>query len=735
MKKSGKRIGTLFLLAIIPLICQAQCTSDTSTSACTRGIPHFVKFGGMIRSQDSSSRPGIVTVKFVIYDDYKAGNALWQEIQNVQLDSDGRYDVMLGSTAPDGMPTDIFTSGDPRWLGAQVVRPGSEELPRVLMVSVPYAMEAADAQTLGGLPASAFARVGSVSSATTSGAPAVFANPGIPGATATPAEGAIFASPNAPGAAIERRIGPVDVNVIPKFSGGGLASSQITDAGGTVTMQNLANILFADQFAGGVPDAVAACPANGCIIYALTPNVNLNLGSIDPGTKAITIYLGPYVFNVRQITLRRALKIIGMGASGSPNGTAGCSVALPCNGTILQSINGNNPVFVLPQVNDTPATNVHLAGFRVFGSVGNTSEDGFFLDTSSTTNTGLWYSALDDIFMQGFAGVSIHIKGRNNDFAATSQWVLFNNVAVYRSAGGGNALRLEGAVFQLRFRNCQFDGQGVGDGTNIFLGGTQGGPALGAAGYPTSITFEGLVSQGAALAVQIDGAVNTIFYGSHHEGLSAGYRVTVNTGIATRGLTISDTYFAGNVGSNGGAGYELSVETTLASGIFFVHNQMFGNPDAIVKSTNLASVVYQDNLYAGSSNAPPTSGVTFQLSPATSINALGAHSVGLNPSATPITTIQSGLGPGETITFFTLAGSVTFAAGGNIDLMGASSIAVNGTITFIRSDLGGSLWKPVSQWSPPASTANAAVQSDSAIRQKPVIVLSERPSGSKLSND
>src|SRR5437868_15188528 len=117
---------------------------------------------------------------------------------------------------------------------------------------------------------------------------------------------------------------------------------------------------------------------------------------------------------------------------------------------------------------------------------------------------------LDDIYMQSFSGVAIHIKGRNNDFAATSQWVLFNNVAVYRNPGGANALRLEGAVFQLRFRNCEFDGPGIGDGTNIYMGATSGGPAAGASGFPTSITFEGLVTQGAALGVQIDGGVNYI---------------------------------------------------------------------------------------------------------------------------------------------------------------------------------------------------------------------------------
>jgi hypothetical protein len=504
--------------------------------------------------------------------------------------------------------------------------------------------------------------------------------------------------------------------VIPKFSGSGLASSQVTDAGGAVSMQNLANILFADRYAGGVPDAIAACPANGCIIYALSPNVNLSLGTIDPGTKAITLYLGPYTYTVNQITLRKGLKIIGMGASGGDIGSATCSVSLPCNGTILQSISGNHAAIILPQTNSTPASNVLLQGFRLYGAAGNTNQDGILLDTNSTTNNGLWYSRIDDVFIARFSGIGVHVKGRSNDFFSATQWVLFNHVVVFRNAGGGNGLRLEGGTFELRFRNCQFDGTATGDGTNIYLGGTGGGVS----GYPISVVFEGLVSQAAATAVQIDGGLNLTFYGSHHEKLWGGYQIINNTGIGTHGLTIADSYFAGDVAINGGAGFELKVDTPLAFGIVFTRNQMFGEPDATVLSTNLATVVYQDNLYGGTHDLPLTTGITTQVTPAATINIRGVHSIGLNPSTTPITTIQSTFGPGETVTFFALAGPATFGAGGNIDLMGQSSLTVSGTVTLVRSDLGGLLWKVASQWTPTVSSPTPQIQSSIRPRSKPI---------------
>jgi hypothetical protein len=50
----------------------------------------------------------------------------------------------------------LFTRSQARWLGVQPELPGVGELPRVLLVGVPYALKAADADTLGGKPASAY---------------------------------------------------------------------------------------------------------------------------------------------------------------------------------------------------------------------------------------------------------------------------------------------------------------------------------------------------------------------------------------------------------------------------------------------------------------------------------------------------------------------------------------------------------------------------------------------------
>jgi hypothetical protein len=93
-------------------------------------------------------------VTFLLYREAQGGTPLWMETQNVTPERNGRYTVMLGASKPEGLPAELFESGKARWLAVQVV--GQAEEPRVLLVAVPYALKAADAATLGGIPASAF---------------------------------------------------------------------------------------------------------------------------------------------------------------------------------------------------------------------------------------------------------------------------------------------------------------------------------------------------------------------------------------------------------------------------------------------------------------------------------------------------------------------------------------------------------------------------------------------------
>src|SRR5215471_9459903 len=118
------------------------------------GVPPLVNFSGRLTDVSGKPLTGVVGVTFLLYKDEQGGAPVWLETQNVTPDKNGRYTVTLGATTSSGLPTDVFANGEARWLAVQVV--GQAEQARVLLVAVPYALKAADAETVGGLPPSAF---------------------------------------------------------------------------------------------------------------------------------------------------------------------------------------------------------------------------------------------------------------------------------------------------------------------------------------------------------------------------------------------------------------------------------------------------------------------------------------------------------------------------------------------------------------------------------------------------
>jgi len=117
-------------------------------------VPTLVNFSGTLADANGKALTGTVAVSFYLYQDEQGGSALWMETQNVTADKSGHYAVTLGATKSEGLPTTLFASGQARWLGVQAQ--GQAEQPRVLLLSVPYALKAGDAQTVGGLSPSAF---------------------------------------------------------------------------------------------------------------------------------------------------------------------------------------------------------------------------------------------------------------------------------------------------------------------------------------------------------------------------------------------------------------------------------------------------------------------------------------------------------------------------------------------------------------------------------------------------
>ena len=141
-----------FMVLVCSLVSQAQQTLATATSAV---VPPLIQFSSVASDEGGNSLSGVVSLTFALYTAPQGGEPLWTETQsNVQLDPTGHYAVQLGITKPNGVPTTLFTNGEARWLGVRIAEQG--EQPRLLLLSVPYALKAGDAATIGGLPPSAF---------------------------------------------------------------------------------------------------------------------------------------------------------------------------------------------------------------------------------------------------------------------------------------------------------------------------------------------------------------------------------------------------------------------------------------------------------------------------------------------------------------------------------------------------------------------------------------------------
>ena len=144
------------LLLLGALLCSAAVAQQTqnTVAVAAAAVPNLIRFAGSFHPANPPAGP--VGGTFAIYSDQEGGTPLWTEEQNVELDANGNYTVLLGSAKNEGVPAQLFPPGEARWLQVKLYTPAEVILPRVLLASVPYAMKAGDAATVGGLPPSAF---------------------------------------------------------------------------------------------------------------------------------------------------------------------------------------------------------------------------------------------------------------------------------------------------------------------------------------------------------------------------------------------------------------------------------------------------------------------------------------------------------------------------------------------------------------------------------------------------
>jgi len=117
-------------------------------------VRRLVKVSGVLTDLAGKPLSGTVQVTFTLHKDETDEAPLWMETQKLEIDSRGRYTALLGATQAGGVPAEIFGSDEARWLGVQVE--DQPQRPRTLLLSVPYALKAVEAEKLGGKSVSDF---------------------------------------------------------------------------------------------------------------------------------------------------------------------------------------------------------------------------------------------------------------------------------------------------------------------------------------------------------------------------------------------------------------------------------------------------------------------------------------------------------------------------------------------------------------------------------------------------
>ena len=327
-------------------------------------VPRLVRYSGTLLDVNGKPQTGIAGVTFLFYKDQSGGTPLWMETQNVNLDAKGHYSVLLGSSKPDGLPTDLFAGGEARWLAVQPER--EAEQPRVLLLSVPYALKAMDAETLGGRPISDFVLSSSQASN------AAFAT------TATSHAGATSANAASQTPVLASITGSGTKNFIPIWtSSSALGNSTIFETGGKVGVGTTSP---ADTF------QITAPNQSGLLVQGPITGVGagIDLQTTGSGGKEWEILAtgntsaqGVGKFNIRDVTT--GLDRLTIAPSGIGIGTTSPAFTLDVKG----NANVSGSLF---------ANTAELTGKLVSGPINvfnGSVQDGIFVKSQGTNSIGV----------------------------------------------------------------------------------------------------------------------------------------------------------------------------------------------------------------------------------------------------------------------------------------------------------------------------------------------------------
>lgn len=461
--------GLIWFQSISPAAAQQKPASQ----------PSLVTFWGAATGLDGKPRTGIAGVTFSIYKDQQGGAPLWMETQNVALDANGGYTAQIGAAQPEGLPIGLFSTGEARWLEVQVE---SQSPPaRVLLVSVPYALKAVDAQTLGGLPASAYALAGSVG--------AVASGSAVKPAAPLAARSASDTPPPATDIT-----GSGTAGFLPVFSGAStIADSVVQQKSGTVgigTAPAAAKLTVASS-TGDAINAGSASASGAGVQAQATATTGTTYGVYGRSASSAGTGVAGQATSTSGITT---------GVAGISNSTSGAGVS----GTATAPTGSTYGVYA----NDASST-----GYAVYGTNTATSGAAVGVYGTSASTTGFAVDGANT----ATSGQNAGVYGTTASPGGAGVWA--NNSAT-TGYGYGLYAASNAATLGVGIYGTATSASGEGYGVIGFISSASG---IGVSGYGPTISTIGSALQGSA-GVWGDtnsGSVGVLATASSHEALAA----------------------------------------------------------------------------------------------------------------------------------------------------------------------------------------------------------------------
>ncbi len=102
----------------IPSVAQtsgSQLITPPAASASTP-VPSLVSYSGTALDGKGKPLSGETSITFLVFQNEQGGEPLFAETQTVVPNAAGQYKVQLGATLPNGLPAELFATGEARWL-------------------------------------------------------------------------------------------------------------------------------------------------------------------------------------------------------------------------------------------------------------------------------------------------------------------------------------------------------------------------------------------------------------------------------------------------------------------------------------------------------------------------------------------------------------------------------------------------------------------------------------------